>query len=318
MRFPLIPALAIGLAFFLGSCSKEDSILDVEEEGKEEAIPVDLTARNAAKKLYKDYYIASKTESLDVAWSGDEPSCDPGAVPQKTIEKIVARIEYFRRAAGLNNSILQNETKSEKAQHAALMMKSNGTLDHSPPNSWKCYTVAGKDGAGNSLLTQSKNAEAVDSYMRDAGSANGPVGHRRWLLWPKLQEIGIGNTDATNAIWVLGNAGTPPSDAPEFISWPPKGYTPKQLAYQRWSFSIANADFTAASVSMKNENNQSVELTIEELDNSYGDRTIVWVPSINTNALTEDTVFTVSIENVGVGEELKNFDYEVVLFNGND
>ncbi len=318
MRLLLIPTLAIGLAFFLGSCSKDDSILAVEEDGKEEFIPVDLTARNAAKKLYTDYYIASQTESPDVAWSGDEPSCDPGTVPQKTMDKIFMRIEYFRRAAGLTNTISENETKSEKAQHAALMMKSNGTLDHSPPDSWKCYTEAGKSGAGNSLLTQSKNAEAVDSYMRDAGSANGPVGHRRWLLWPKLQEIGVGNTNTTNAIWVLGNPGTSPSDAPEFISWPPKGYTPKQLAYQRWSFSIANADFTGTSITMKDQNNKPVELTIEELDNSYGDRTIVWVPSINSNTLTQDTVFTVSIENVGVGDELKDFDYEVILFNGND
>jgi len=314
MRIAIIPTLAIGLAFFLGSCSKDDT----NEDGEGQVRPVNLTARNTAKKLYTDYYIASKTESVDVSWSGNEPSCDPGAVPQKTIDKIVMRIEYFRRAAGLTNSILENKTKSEKAQHAALMMKSNGTLNHSPPDSWKCYTEAGKSGAGNSLLTQSKNAEAIDSYMRDAGSANGPVGHRRWLLWPKLQEIGIGNTNTTNAIWVLGNAGTPPSDAPEFISWPPKGYAPKQLAHQRWSFSIANADFTATSVSMKNQNNQSVELTIEELNNSYGDRTIVWVPSINTNALMEDTVFTVSIENVGIGNALKNFDYEVILFDGND
>lgn len=318
MRISLIPTLAIVLSFFLGSCSKEDSILDIEDDGKEEFIPVDLTARNAAKKLYTDYYIASKTESPDVAWSGDEPSCNPGTVPQKTMDKIFMRIEYFRRAAGLTNSILENETKSEKAQHAALMMKSNGTLDHSPPDSWKCYTVAGKDGAGNSLLTQSKNGEAIDSYMRDAGSANGPVGHRRWLLWPKLQEIGVGNTNTTNAVWVLGNAGPRPTDAPEFISWPPKGYIPKQFAYSRWSFSIANADFTAATVTIKDANNKSIELDIEELNNSYGDRAIVWVPVINTNSQNEDTTFTVNVKNVGIGSELKDFEYEIILFDGTD
>lgn len=318
MRFFKILPLAISSTFLLVSCSKEDISSAEEETGEEQIISINLTARNSAKKLYEEFYLASKTESGDVAWSGDESTCTPGTVPQQTIDKIFKRIEYFRKAAGLSNTILENETKSDKAQHAALMMKSNGTLDHSPPTSWKCYTAKGKDGAGNSLLTQSKNAEAVDSYIRDAGTENGPVGHRRWLLWPRLQEIGVGNTNSTNAIWVLGNAGTRSPDTPEFISWPPQGYAPKQLTYPRWSFSIANADFTATTVTMKDATNKSVELNIEELNNIYGDRTIVWVPSINTNSFTEDTVFKVSLKNVGVGDEIINFDYEVVLFDVNN
>lgn len=315
MRFFKFSFLLIGLTITFNSCSKDTTTLDNDEE---QLTPVDLTAREAAQKLYEDFYMISKTESSDVAWSGDEPSCSAGEVPQNTMDKIFMRIEYFRKAVGLNNVISENETKSEKAQHAALMMKSNGTLDHFPPESWKCYSTSGKDGAGNSLLTQTRNAEAVDSYMRDAGAANGPVGHRRWLLWPKLQEIGVGNTDNTNAIWVLGNAGSPPADAPEFISWPPKGYAPKQLAYPRWSFSIANADFTGTSITMKDQNDQPVALSIEELDNAYGDRTIVWVPSININSLSEDAIFKITLQNVGVGDEIKDFDYEVTLFDIND
>lgn len=311
MRFSKLSYLVFTTVILFNSCTKDNTITAEEEE---QIVATDLSAREAALKLYEDYYEASRTESSDVPWSGDEPSCNAGDVPQTTMDKMFMRIEYFRKAVGLHNTVSENETKSEKAQQAALMMKSNGTLDHFPPDSWKCYSTAGDEGAGNSLLTQTRNAEAVDSYMRDAGSANGPVGHRRWLLWPRLQEIGVGNTDNTNAIWVLGNAGTPPSDAPEFISWPPKGYTPKQFAYPRWSFSIANADFTGTSITMKDQNNQSVAITIEELDNAYGDRTIVWVPSINVNSLTEDATFQVSLTNVGIGDELKDYDYNVILF----
>lgn len=316
MRYFTFLLLISSLLVSLCSCSKDSTILN--EEGEEQFTSVNLTARAAAQKLYEEYYMLSKTESTDVAWSGDEASCNAGAVPQGTMDKIFMRIEYFRKATGLNNTISENETKSEKAQQAALMMKSNGTLDHFPSESWKCYTAAGKEGAGNSLLTQTRNAEAVDSYIKDAGSANGPVGHRRWLLWPKLQELGVGNTDNTNAIWVLGNAGTPPTDAPQFISWPPKGYTPKQLAYPRWSFSIANADFTSTNITMKDQNNEAVAVTIETLDNAFGDRTIVWVPSINTNAITVDTTFQITLQNVGIDNEMKDFEYEVTLFDVND
>jgi uncharacterized protein YkwD len=311
MRFTKFSSLLVGTLLFI-SCTKESA---TEAEEEPQIIATDQTAREAAQKLYEDYYEASKTKPSDIAWSGDEPSCNAGAVPESTMGKIFMRIEYFRKASGLNNVIVENKTKSEKAQQAALMMKSNGTLDHFPPENWKCYSNSGKDGAGNSLLTQTRNAEAVDSYMRDAGAANGPVGHRRWLLWPKLQEVGVGNTDSTNAIWVLGNGGTVPNDAPEFISWPPKGYTPKQFAYPRWSFSIPNADFTGTNITMKDQNNQAVALSIEALDNAYGDRTIVWVPSLNINTITEDATFTVSLKNVSVGEELKDFDYQVILFN---
>jgi len=291
-----------GALFLLNACTKDSISLTEEEQQEQEQ--TDLTG--------------SRSTSADVAWSGDESSCNPGEVPQGTMDKIFMRLEYFRKAAGLNNAISENDTKSEKAQQAALMMKSNGTLDHFPPESWKCYSTAGKDGAGNSLLTQTRNAEAVDSYMKDAGEANGPVGHRRWLLWPRLQEIGVGNTDNTNAIWVLGEAGTPPADAPEFISWPPKGYSPKKFAYPRWSFSIADADFTGASITMTDQNNQSVTLSIEELDNAFGDRTIVWVPDININSLTEDSTFKITLQNVGIGAEMKDFDYEVILFDSDN
>lgn len=299
------------------SCSKDTNI--IEEKQKDQQGPdTDNAVRLAAIKLYEDYYVASKSLTADSAWSGDEPSCNAGMVPQATMDKIFKRLEYFRKAAGLNNTVSENATKSEKAQKAALMMHANGTLDHYPPESWKCFSAEGKQAAGSSLLTQYKNAEAIDSYIRDYGSNNGPVGHRRWLLWPKLQEIGIGNTNQTNAIWVLGNAGTPPEDAPEFIAWPPEGYSPKQFAYQRWSFSIDGADFTSTTISMKDKDNQSVSLSVEELDTQFGDRTIVWVPEINTNTLTEDSSYIVTLKNVGINNQMQEFEYEVTLFDVNN
>jgi len=302
------------------SCSKEnanendDSTTDIDPTTDK---TIDEAGRSAAKKLYQDYYVASSASTSDLSWTGNEPACDPGSVPQATKDKIFMRLSYFRKAVGLNNEIAENSSKSEKAQEAALMMHANGTLDHNPPSDWKCFTNYGEQGAKNSLLTSTRNADAIDSYMRDQGSENYPVGHRRWLLWPRLQEIGVGNTSSYNAVWVLGNPGTPPADAPEFIAWPPQGYLPKQLAYPRWSFSIANADFTETTISMKVKNGTGVNLEIEELTGIYGDNTMVWKPAINANSLSEDTAYVVSLNNVGIDGEAKNFEYEVVLFDAN-
>jgi hypothetical protein len=305
------------LAFFVSITSCSEDALDEDELQQpetEEEVPIDNVARLEAKNLYSEFYLASKTSGSDIAWTGDEPSCDPGIVTEPTRAKILQRLDYYRKAVGLNNIISENMSKSDKAQLAALIMNANDQLDHDPPSSWKCYSAEGNEGAGNSLLTMTRNAEAIDSYIRDQGSDNGPVGHRRWLLWPRLQEIGIGNTNKSNAIWVLGNAGTPPSDAPEFVSWPPEGYIPDRLVFPRWSFSIAGADFSGTTISMLDENQNSISLQLEELSNSYGDRTIVWIPeNINTN-VTADTNYTVTLRDVEVNGVLMNYSYQVTLF----
>lgn len=301
------------------SCSKEVSEQDeLQQSENEQEIPIDNVARLEAKDLYSNYYLASQTSTADMAWTGDEPSCDPGTIPESTKTKILQRIEYYRNAVGLNNVISENISKSDKAQWAALLMNANNDLDHDPPSSWKCYTNEGNEGAGNSLLTMSKNAEAIDSYIRDLGADNGPVGHRRWLLWPRLQEIGIGNTNRSNAIWVLGNAGSPPADSPEFISWPPEGYVPNRLVFPRWSFSIAGANFSNTTISMQDEGGNNINLQIEPLSNSYGDRTIVWIPeSINTNS-TADTAYTIVLNDVEIDGELMDYSYQVILFDPNN
>ncbi len=309
----------ISTVFLIISCNKDETAEeDIQQIDTEQEIPITNEARLEAKNLYLNYYLASQTSGSDNAWTGAEPSCLAGIVPDATKDKILERINYYRKAVGLNNIISEDPLKSEKAQLAALLMNANNNLDHNPPSSWKCFTEEGKEGAGNSLLSMTKNAEAIDSYIRDMGLDNGPVGHRRWLLWPRLQEIGIGNTNRTNAIWVLGNAGTPPMDAPEFISWPPEGYIPGRLVFPRWSFSIANADFSNATVSMIDSDNNNINVQTEPLSNSYGDPTIVWIPeNINTN-VTSDSSYTITLRDVELNGELMTYSYQVTLFDPNN
>ncbi|MBU2948089.1 CAP domain-containing protein [Zobellia uliginosa] len=307
----LAPAVCCFTLFL--SCSKESSTF-IQEEEEELIANLDLSARDDAKKLYEDYYLASGNTANEIAWSGNVENCDPGTVPEPIREKILMRLAYYRTAVGLKNTITENATKSNKSQQAALMMHANNTLNHFPPETWNCYTSDGTEAAGNALLTSTKNSASIDSYIRDHGNENFPVGHRRWLLWPRLQEIGIGNTSGYNALWVLGNPGTTPLDAPSFIAWPPEGYLPGRLAYARWSFSIASADFSETTISMKAENGNSISLSIEELTGIYGDNTIVWQPDVNGNSITEDTTYNITIDNVLINSEPQKFQYKVTLF----
>lgn len=324
MRIFRFSALSLLTICLILSCSTDadpileeiNSELETESESETETESGESgnSARLTAKNLFLDYYEASRTTGNESAWMGDEPACNAGIVPEDVKAKILQRLFYYRQAVSLNNELVVNPDKSDKAQEAALMMQANNTLDHFPPDTWKCFSTAGKEGAGNSLLTTAKNAEAIDSYMRDAGSANGPVGHRRWLLWPELSEIGIGNTNGANAIWVLNGGGASLTNTPEYITWPPKGFVPEQLVFPRWSFSLKNADFTNAQVSMSDTNGNTIELSTEELSNQFADRTIVWVPSGIAAKVTEDTLYTVSISGVEINGETKDFTYTVTIF----
>lgn len=302
----------LGIFLSFASCSKEENTLNPPE------IETNIAARDTARKLYADYYDASKTTAADSQWNGDSENCEAGTIASDIMDKIFQRIHYYRLAVGLNNVITENTGQSAKAQQAALMMKSNGELDHFPPSGWSCYTDEGSEAAGKSNLAMWKNAEAIDLYISEPGSANGPVGHRRWLLYPRLNSIGVGNTDSSNALWVAGNSGSAPSDAPEYISWPPADYVPAELVAPRWSFSISGADFSQASVSMVDEAGNTIPLTLEDLSTSYGDPTLVWVPQgINTN-INQDTAYQVTLTNVAIGDEMKDFEYNVILFDVSD
>jgi uncharacterized protein YkwD len=314
-RFWLV--LFIGVILLPLGCSKDDG-----PEGPlsdtEGVVDEDNPERIAAKQLYQSLYVTSTTQNADPSWSGNFDDCDAGQTADLTRHKILQRVSYYRNMVGLENTITENTQKSSMAQQTAYLMAANNRLDHNPGTDWKCYSEDGKTGARNSLLTTAHNAEAVDAYIRDRGANNGPVGHRRWLLFPRLTEIGIGNTSQSNALWVLGNYGPVPDNAPEFIAWPPKGYVPSHLVFERWSFSVAQADFSEAQVKVTNARNQEFALTVEELVDGFGDPTIVFIPQDLETDITGDIPYTVTISNVQVNGETKEYSYTVTLFNVNE
>lgn len=88
--------------------------------------------------------------------------------------------------AGIPPLLGLDDTYSAKAQAATLMMSVNRKLSHSPDSSWTCYTANGREGAGSSNLYLGVfGPSAISGYIRDPGSGNYFVGHRRWILYPQ-------------------------------------------------------------------------------------------------------------------------------------
>ena len=297
--------------------------------------PMDLTGnyavvttnREESRNLFNSVYAASL--GVPLGWTGNITNCSPGTTSAALKEAVLRRLNYYRAMAGLPSSTTLDATFSSKAQEAALMMSANNALNHFPPNTWSCYTANGYEAAGNAnIAIGSAGPTAVDGFIRDQGANNAAVGHRRWFLYPQTQIFGTGDIQASgsnssaNAIWVFdGNYGGPrPAVRDGFVAWPPPGFVPSPVTFNRWSFSFPGADFAGTTVAVTS-NGVAISAPIETVTPGAGEETIVFRPgSLSGNstqsypAPAADTVYQVTLNNVVIGGNSSNFTYRVTVF----
>ncbi len=284
------------------------------------AVTVNPSNRNDVAQFYQTVYKAS--QGITSGWNGDRASCTPGTTSQAYADATILRVNFYRAMTGLPGDVILSNAWNLKAQQAALMMSKQGALSHSPDPSWACYTGDGAEAAGKSNLALGADAAAaIDLYMDDPGSGgNAAVGHRRWVLYPPTKLMGNGNIpntggSAANDLWVIGGAGTRPTQ-PAWVAWPPSGYMPYQILPRysgRWSFSYPSATFASAMVYMKRLGT-NVPLALEAQAQGYGDNTIVWVPQgVSTAPPIGDVIYTVIVSNVLVSSQSRMFTYTVTI-----
>ena len=281
-------------------------------------VTVNPTRRDEVADLFQTVYRAS--EGVAMGWNGDSPTCTPGTNALAYSDATILRVNYYRAMAGLPGDVTLNELWNSKCMDAALMMSKQGDLSHTPGTNWACYTVAGAEAAGRSNLSLGREGpRAVDGYIDDDGGGNAPVGHRRWILYPRQEMMGTGSIPerggSANVLWVIGGFSSGPT-APAWVAWPPQGYVPYQVMPQfsgRWSLSRQDADFSNASVVMSH-NGSNVALTLEPQHQGYGDNTIVWIPKdVEMTKPSSDILYTVTVGNVVIGGMAQVFTYNVTL-----
>jgi len=260
--------------------------------------------------------------SVPIQWTGTVATCTPGTTSAAWKASVVRTVNSFRALAGMPGTVTLNLTHSAMAQQAALMMDANNALSHSPPDGWKCKTAEGTTAAGSSnLALGNAGPNAIHAYMADNGTPS--LGHRRWLLFSRLGEVGTGDTPRANDLWVFGGEVTAPASAVSAgIPWPSRGYIPwtSKVAdpTQPWSFSLPGADFSGATVSMTNDAGQALAVSnVGQLPNGYGDNTLGWSMSAAAaqwSRAPADTRFNVQLTNVKVAGQAKSFQYTVTFF----
>ena len=262
----------------------------------------DVWDREAVARAYRAEF---EREQPDPGFTGNVADCDAGGTSQEYRDSVVRRVNWYRQMAGLP-TVAEREQYSQSAQQAAMMMSAQGALSHYPDQDWACYDPGGALGARSSNLgLGSAGVYAIDRYMRDAGDNNISVGHRRWILYPQLTEVGTGNIPTgpgrrANALYVLGRRSPPPDVREErgFVAWPPAGYVPARAVWGRWSFQLPGADFGSATVTVADDYGP---IPVEVLGRGTA---IVWAVhgDWNSEALpgfsSGDYCYTVTISNV--------------------
>ncbi len=249
-------------------------------------------------------------------WNGDLKTCNAGSMDSTQLNSVLQRINFFRALDSLP-PVTFGAQENALAQKAAALMKANGELSHNPPKTWKCYSEEAATGASNSNLGESYEGDPsvfIRNFIRDDGTSNGSVGHRRWILNSAAGKFGFGSTGDYGALWVINKQETK-GKIPFSITWPCKGYIPAPLVFDRWSCAIPDADFSHTSVQMTNQNTgQRVSVSLEPLKYGYGDNTLVWIP-VKTDILSsEDITYHVKLYNVMLHGKKINYEYDVTIF----
>lgn len=310
MKPILFPLIAI--IFFAASCDKTPTT--------EPVIPIDTPIvtpnpispkynRDSAIADYQKMYLGSQVSTI--SWNGNASVCKAGSVPQDVHDAVIMRINYYRKIVGLNYNCTLDNSLTEQMQETALIMTANTDLSHDPPSTWHCYTATGADGAKKSnLRLGSAGPDAVDAFMDDAESYNYDVGHRRWLLYSKQSAFAHGSTNNTTSIHISVERNN--TQIPDYIAYPPANFIPREVVFNKWSFSIPDADFSAANVKVTHDG-KDISCTVISNNAIFADNTIVWELDTPVPAsITSDLKYKVSITNVKGAPE-STYDYIVTV-----
>lgn len=280
---------------------------------------VDPSNRREVLAFFHTVHAASENYVAKMAWTGSVAGGSTGTTSAAFKEDVRRRINFYRALAGLPADITFDATQSAKEQEAALMFARNGALSHVPPTNWILYSANAAAAAGSSNIALGNyGPAAVDAYIRDDGSNNQIVGHRRWLQYSRASVMATGDVpfegsyNCANAIWVTGGWRAAP--APQFVAWPNRGHVPIRLVPARWSLSYPGANFANANVAMT-QGGVNVPLTVvSRTDNGAGDNTLVWTPVGLPNWISGDTPYHVAVTGMSGSGVPTSHSYVVTLF----
>lgn len=286
--------------------------------------------------------------SLASSWSNvtnlfsvqpDVPNCKTGTLKQAVRDDVLARLNAIRALHRLP-AVSYAGADDEQTMQSSLMMAANAQLNHTPPNTWKCWSQTGYDGSSSSnlyggtvspYLVYSTEDDFLAGWLTEVNNLIADnVGHRRWMLDPFLGKISYGRvaqvlsdgsrTDAaTLKVFSFTGGVATPGGIPDYVAYPYGDYPAKYFDTRALlSFSVlaskttrgganASVDFSKATITVTNAAGTSLAVSGSSFDNiGYGvSNNLQW----KVAGLAANTSYTVTIANVIVGGAAQTYTY---------
>ena len=196
-------------------------------------------------------------EMYEVAPSTVAPF-SPGKLHPKLVQHALNALNSLRFVAGISSNVTENPEYAAMAQAGALVNAVNGTMSHYPEHpagmSEELYQL-GYEGTSSSNIASGYSGSPINAlfngWIHDGDSRNiDRVGHRRWVLDPRMAETGFGAVGRHTTMYAFGFSWDT-YDIPAHVAWPaqmmPFSWISSSLP---WSVSFRDGASSGASVTI--------------------------------------------------------------------
>ncbi len=239
-----------------------------------------------------DAWKAGNLTTTSTPFTKTSATCDPGVLSRAGLDDTLTHLNMHRWLVGLG-PVSDDATLDDQDQKCAVMSAWNppGPQAHNPPPTSACYTSIGAGGAGSSNIAWGPGSPqgAIDQWLVDNGNET-TMGHRRWLLNPTLDPIGMGYYEGGTSfgsaacIGVFSGGNTGPH--PTLYSLPSAGFAPIEVTQWIWSIhgSGLRTQNLAATVTRASDG-ANLAVTVLVMPDGYGEPAITldrqaWQPAV--------------------------------------
>lgn len=183
-----------------------------------------------------------------------------GVVKRSVLEEALREVNYIRGLAGVPNSVTLNSDFTNKAQHGAVVLDANNVMSHTPTKPAdmpEAFYKLGYDGTSHGNIAASTGnltlKQSIHLWMGDEDNSNiATVGHRRWVLNPRMRQTGFGISTRRgySVMYVIETDDSQTYDEYEarrpwpvnrsYVAWPVEGSHPRSYfgAKIPWSVTL--------------------------------------------------------------------------------
>jgi len=192
-----------------------------------------------------------------------------GKIKSQFLQDALNMTNFVRFLAGLPYDVILDNELINKAQHGSVLLKASG-FSHTPSKPADMdetfYNLAYSSTSSSNIAYgyQTIASSIKDGYMSDGDTSNiDRVGHRRWILNPKLLKTGFGYSYGSMTMQVFDQSRTTVFDY-DFISWPSNNDFPSDFfkTNDPWSITLNPLKYSQPSKSL-------VKVTLKSSDKEW-------------------------------------------------